>query len=739
MSRRGVEEGHRAAVLLLRDADASHDTAARIGVLDVGGATLEDVTAWSTWQDPEASRREGSIEEEETQGNGGKAYMFRMFRTTARILGVREGRLNCKGFEGQEGSVDRGTPGFIPDIASGRDVPIADLDMELARALHPYGLTGEDLPKEVLNAIRGREAFTLVEGVHPTQFYKGRIDAESLIQKVVRQEQSTLALEQIRLFAIHNGRPLRDGRPLELEFIDPYPELEGPFVHEIPATLPLEGGEQVSTTEGGSKPRGRLVLQTSKQHMYNAYKKLRPRWTISYRTRHQMIGAKPLSDLAPTTPGAAFIYGIVELPALEPGYVDHGRRRPKDGPLVEALDRFIAEKIKELAKEISEQRKRELDDQALDKVQEENKKLDDFKNRFLPSNGAGGGGGETGGEEEGPGGSEPPVTEHGEVPEVIELAWRTSPLRIGNGVELRLDHVLLPRVKDDQGRTVRGVELEWNSSDSYTAHFSEGATLEGRQKGKTDVWAHIPGTDIESQRIPVEVWIVDHVLLTPRNVEIPLGARRQIAAEVTSDDGERSTDVFLQWRHDAEDPLQVRIRPTGWVTGNRLGRTSVTAGAGSPDSGGVWARIPAEVEIVPNPEQPERGSGFPQLLLTGKDIDPATGEVREGDPDSPALWQEPSDFLHNVWWLNLQSPEAAFAFGQYEDDPRVWRSFHVQRVVDMVVQVHMQEEHTKRGEDEQQQFWALHKAAIDRYEVQVLQQMWDELEPYVFAGGGLPS
>lgn len=77
--------------------------------------------------------------------------------------------------------------------------------------------------------------------------------------------------------------------------------------------------------------------------MPNAYRNLRPRWQIIYRTRHQMIGSKSVSELAPATPGAAFIYGTVELPALEPAYVEHGRRRPKDGPLVEALDRFIAE------------------------------------------------------------------------------------------------------------------------------------------------------------------------------------------------------------------------------------------------------------------------------------------------------------------------------------------------------------------------------------------------------------
>src|SRR5712692_7992856 len=71
--RADVAEQHRAAVLLLRDATDSGP--ARIGLLDVGGATLEDVTAWSTWQDPEASRRSPDLQEEESQGNGGKAYI----------------------------------------------------------------------------------------------------------------------------------------------------------------------------------------------------------------------------------------------------------------------------------------------------------------------------------------------------------------------------------------------------------------------------------------------------------------------------------------------------------------------------------------------------------------------------------------------------------------------------------------------------------------------------------------
>src|SRR5438874_9933073 len=74
VDRANVPDTNRVAVLIM--SDETTDRGARVGLLDVGGATLEDVTAWSTWQDPQASRRRGStLDEEETQGNGGKAYM----------------------------------------------------------------------------------------------------------------------------------------------------------------------------------------------------------------------------------------------------------------------------------------------------------------------------------------------------------------------------------------------------------------------------------------------------------------------------------------------------------------------------------------------------------------------------------------------------------------------------------------------------------------------------------------
>jgi hypothetical protein len=376
--------------------------------------------------------------------------------------------------------------------------------------------------------------------------------------------------------------------------------------------------------------------------------------------------------------------------------------------------------------------KEKFDDDALDEVHEENRKLDELKNRFLPYNADEGNGGI------GEGGTGPiiirprPRPEWGTTPEAIDYSVSDGGFDIGNGISIVLRDLLQVCVRDSTGRPVRAT-LDWFTSDRHTASVSPDSTLEAKEKGACEIWARVRGTDIESERIPVRVWNVDHVLLTPRTMDVPLGTRQQIVAEVTDDDGKRSTQVFLEWRHDADDQLLVRISHRGVVTGNRVGRTAVTAGAG-----GVWARIPVEVNVIPNPEKLKQGGGFPRLLLTGRDRDPATGAVREGDPNQPPLWQDTSDFVHNVWWLNLQSPEAAFAFRQRATNRTLWRTYHAERLIDMVVQVWMTEEFTRKGEAQREEFWVGHLQAMDRHRVRIAQQMWRHLQAYI-SGGEIPE
>jgi hypothetical protein len=286
------------------------------------------------------------------------------------------------------------------------------------------------------------------------------------------------------------------------------------------------------------------------------------------------------------------------------------------------------------------------------------------------------------------------------------------------------------------GRIVPKVELEWYAGDRHVVTFEGGSQVKAIGKGTTEIWACAKGTTIESPKVRVEVWNVDHVLLTPRSLEIEVGRRQQIIAEVTNDDGQRNTDVFPNWKHDADDQLIVRIHPSGWVTGNRVGKTSISGGAGDVSAGGVWARIWAEVTVIPNQHELEGGGGFPQLLLTERDYDPETGEKRQSDPDQPALWQEVTDLQYNIWWLNPGTPDAEFLFKHRGDHPELWRAFHAQKVFEMVVQVHMKEEFTRKG-DELKDLWVNHKAALERYQIRLAQAMWQKLKIYVQSGTGL--
>lgn len=731
--RADVAEEHRASAIFLRDA---HDgKPARIGFLDVGGATFEDVTRWTVWQDPRASAGRSDVETEQTQGNGGKAYMYRLFAGPSYLLGVRDGKRNCKGFEGAVDTLDRGTPGFIPDSPRGREVPIKTVEEELERAIEPYGLDPAQLPEEVRLAVAARGAFTLVEGIDPIDVYEGRIPAEDIVQKFLRHDQTVLVLQQIRVYAAHNAQWFNGGKPLAAEPIVPYPEVEGPFRFPIPEYLPDDDGIQQSTTANGTMPTGVVTIYTSKENMPGAWRRLRPRWKVTYRTSRQVIGSKAITEIMPPAPGYQHVHAVVELDALD-SYATHGRVRPREGPLLEAVELFVAAKAREIAKQISDKNKLEFDEHALDEVQKENERLDKWKNRFLEAAGdvGGGGGDDTGGGKKKKKGHK---INWGDIAEAIDIEKANQTMRIGRGVVTPLGVVLQPVVRDHYGKPVAGAPLEWISSDRKVVDFVAQDKAMAVKVGKATIRVRIASTGITSVPVAFEVWNVDHVFLTPRELEIPVGTRREVTAEVTNDNGERSADVLLTWRHEADDQMIVRIRPTGWITGNRVGRTVIMAGCGDSTQGGVWSHAGVEVRVVPNPNLPGPGSGFPRLLITDRDPDPETGQIRHGDRESPSLWQEVYDAQHNIWWLNLGAPDARHAFGRRDSDLPLWRQFHAMAIFQMVKQARMHIEYTQKGEHERPETWAEHKASAERFEIQVALAMWEKLSQYVLTGEGI--
>mgnify|MGYP001094847492 CR=1 FL=1 len=729
--RANVQSMHWGGVLLLNDKNLHGDS--RIGFLDVGGLTNEDVEKWSVWQDPEASERAQTKERiEETQGNGGKAYMYNLFTGTARLIGVKNGLKNCKGFVGELGTEERGIPGYIPNREKGQNTSVEFID-ELAQVLKPYGLTFHDLPGEIREALTQRKAFTLVEGVLPKR-YENSIPSQDILEKIIKQSQALLPLEQLNIYAYHNANILNKGKPLKIDPLPPYKGFDSPREIEIPESLPDEKSIVQSTTFGGKKRKGILTLKTSQKDIS---KRLKHRWNITYRTSQEVVGKISVSEiLPPGVPASQYIYGELELDALSPDYVDLGRIRPNDGPLLEALNIFIAEKIKDLAGEINVKRVQQLNEEDLDEIHSENTFLDRWKNKFFgdiidsitsgPS---------IGGLEPGQGNEGKPkkrkkrgATDTGNIPYSIELGMKKDKLIMGRGVRFHLSSIVRPVVKDGEGNVVYNANFSWWSEKPGIANFSMFSDeINVFRKGACNIFVGINGTDVKAQ-IPLEVWEVDHVLLTPRKLKIPLGTRKRIIAEVTSDDAQRSTDVLLEWKHEAIDQLIVRISPMGWITGNRIGQTTVFAGAGD-----VMARIGAEVEVISNPDLRNKGEGFPKLLLTDKDTDPETGKKREGDPDKPPLWQEVTDVQHNIWWLNMQNPQVADIFNYGASSP-MWRMYHAEKIVEMFVQAIMKMEFTQKGDEEEPRVWYDHLYLMEDYLATAIQTMWENLKEYVEHG-----
>jgi hypothetical protein len=70
-------------------------------------------------------------------------------------------------------------------------------------------------------------------------------------------------------------------------------------------------------------------------------------------------------------------------------------------------------------------------------------------------------------------------------------------------------------------------------------------------------------------------------------------------------------------------------------------------------------------------------------------------------------------------------------FRQRGTNLALWRAYHAEKVSEMVVQVWMTEEFTRKGESQRPEVWAAHHAAMDRHRVRIVQQMWKRLEPFV--------
>jgi hypothetical protein len=668
-ARTDAPEDERVIVLILQNGRA-HGPSNVIACLDFSGmtsTTIEDDFRY--WADPEAASRRGKVEKgvQGGHGNGGKCYMTQMFDDRAYLYTVKNKLANVYGTA--EGSVHLG---YFPDRERGRNIRVRNVEAELNRALGEIGLSLDHLPEVAVKALKKRRGFTLIVG-RGAKGYTPRIPAPQLLADLVEHPQMRMTLELCSVYAIVQRKLYNQGRPLELPDIRPLPGAEEPRVLEIPETLiDPRSGHDVSTTANGTYPRGTLTLRTSETRMWRGGKK--SRHNIVYKAQSGYIGYRPVADFDVSSSYRDRIYGDCILMALEPAKMNE-RAALAPTSLVWALENWISEEIEVYAKEFEARDRQRHDQEEKDALAQMNAALDSWKNRLLEK---------VFGEEEGPGEDagrnrpQPPSPLPSGDPARIELSL--SFYRAGIAVPMK------PKINafDVNDRPIRPPAVMWKSDNESVASVDDTiGIINTFAPGEAYLHCHTFDMKIASNSVKLEVVDITSIVLDPDSVELPAGSRRRVNAKCTLSSGEDANDVALLWLEN--NPSIAQVSASGLVFGFAEGTTEITA---SDDR--VTADNSVLVTVVPGDTGGGSTSAYPRVLISEIDPDPDTGETVVLSTDDPPVHQRVKDFERNIWWINSASPLARLYLGQeFGPQSREWRIYHVERYIDVIVQISM--------------------------------------------------
>jgi hypothetical protein len=667
-ARTDAPETDRIIVLLLQNGRSGgpSTTVACLDFCGMSSTVIDD--EFRHWADPDASRRDADDDAEIQggHGNGGKCYMTQMFEDRAYIHTTKGQLGNVYGTIG--GSIHLG---YFPNRTDGKDFAVEEVRSELDRALKEIGLQTSDLPDVALTALDTRQGFTLAVG-RGAKGYGSRIPAQHLIDNLVEHPQMRRTLEMCKVYVIVNGTPANTGHPLMLPQIPPLPGAEEPREIDIPHTLvDPSTGEEVSTTGEGTEPPGMLTLRTSDTRMWRGAKK--SRHNVAYKARSGYIGYKPVADFDVSSTYRDRIYGDCVLLALEPAKLND-RAALASSPLVRAVENWIGEQIEAYAKEFEARDRRKHDQEEKDALAQINAALDNWKNKLLDSV-LGEDEGEGDGDGEGPT-PPPPPRPYGDVAR-IELSLPFY--RAGRGIAMQ------PKLSafDSSDKPVRPPAVTWTSSNESVATVDDTIrVVTTAAVGTTVLHCETFDKQISSNTVTLEVVDITSIKLEPEIIEMPAGSRRRITATCTLSSGEDATDIALAWIED--DPSVARVSATGTVFGFTQGTTDVAA---------VDDAVTADNEValtVGPAEDNGGGKAYPRVLISEINADPDTGDTVVLSGDDPPVHQRPIDVERNIWWINSASPLARMYLDtEFGPESREWRIYHLERYIDVIVQIAM--------------------------------------------------
>jgi hypothetical protein len=264
-------------------------------------------------------------------------------------------------------------------------------------------------------------------------------------------------------------------------------------------------------------------------------------------------------------------------------------------------------------------------------------------------------------------------------PARIELSL--SCYRAGVGIAMR-PKLNAFNASDDP---IRPPAVTWTSSDRAVASVDdEIRVITTFAPGGAVLQCQTFDRKIASNTVKLEVVDIASITLEPESVDLPAGSRRKINASCTLASGEEVTDIALEWLEN--DPSVAKVSTGGMVFGFAEGVTEVTA---SDDR--VTADNSVTVNIGPGDADGDTsGSSYPRVLISEINADPDTGESVVLRSDDPPVHQHPHDVERNIWWINSASPLARlYLEGAFGPESREWRIYHIERYIDIIVQITM--------------------------------------------------
>lgn len=611
-------------------------------------------------------------------GNGGKCYMINMFEDHSYFHTVRTGRRNCYGVTA--GSTQFG---YNPSRAYGRDRPITSVQEELRKALSPIRFPYESISNhDVRDIVERAEGFTLIRGVKPKEYGK-KIPSEDLLQALLLHEHMVVSMQFCRLFLVINGT--MRGERLAPPEIEPLPGGESPRIVPIPAHLHDPDTHQRIPTraDDSSFPHGELRLLTSKLRM--THKKRPLHKILFYSSDRDLLGAVPVSELGVVSTYSQNIYGSCQLDTLEP-FKQNDRGRLAEAPLTRAVRDFISRNVKEYAEEFEKRDRREIDEKSRHRMLEVNDILNRWKDRFIREH-------ITALIGKGDGDNEPPGRTPRAIGKPVRMDAKLSHQYAGIGVSIKPTLAFYAK----KGVKVQNVPYTWVIDDTNIAMPSEnGKRIITFSPGSVRI--HAETTDgLKSNTVVLEVVRVRDINISPSQIDIPRFSNGLLVAECVLDSGVESSDIYLEW---TENDAQIaQVTPAGRVFALKEGRTEITA-----EDDFCSASSPAIIVVTKGTGDgagDSPGQGYPQVLISGHNDDPITGEPLHLNRDHPPLFQRPQDETRNIWWINSTSPLASLyrdiERGYGEDSPE-WRHYHLERIMEMLFQFTLLNQATISGE-----------------------------------------